>query len=88
MDQNRLTGSYYTSQKIAQYMVNWAIRSVDDLFLEPSFGDGVFIDAALTRYSNLGNNSPNIIGVELQPTTYSNIWIFPPMALKDIAKIS
>lgn len=76
MDQNRLTGSYYTSQKIAQYMVNWAIRSVDDLFLEPSFGDGVFIDAALTRYSNLGNNSPNIIGVELQPTTYSKYMDF------------
>lgn len=71
MDNNRLTGSYYTSKKIAQYMVNWAIRTPFDSVLEPSFGDGVFIDAAISRYSSLENFAPNITGIELQPTVYS-----------------
>lgn len=70
MDNNRLTGSYYTSKRIAQYMVNWAIQNFNDSILEPSFGDGVFIDAALARYNQLGNNNPDILGVELQPTVY------------------
>lgn len=71
MDNNRLTGSYYTSKRIAQYMVDWAIRNVNDSFLEPSFGDGVFLDAALQRYNTLGSTPKRIIGVELQPTVYS-----------------
>ncbi|MGM9635597.1 MAG: Eco57I restriction-modification methylase domain-containing protein [Candidatus Avispirillum sp.] len=71
MDNNRLTGSYYTSKIIAQYMADWAIRNPQDIVLEPSFGDGVFLDAAMSRYSFLGNNVPNITGVELQPTVYS-----------------
>ena len=71
MDNNRLTGSYYTSQKIAQYMVDWAIRDASDSFLEPSFGDGVFLDAAVQRYNDFTDPHPAIIGVELQPTVYS-----------------
>ena len=71
MDNNRLTGSYYTSKRIAQYMADWAIRNSNDSFLEPSFGDGVFLDAASQRYNDLKNPTPKIIGVELQPTVYS-----------------
>ena len=71
MDNNRLTGSYYTSKRIAKYMVNWAIRDSNDSFLEPSFGDGVFLDAASQRYEYLQNYTPNITGVELQPTVFS-----------------
>ena len=71
MDNNRLTGSYYTSQKIAQYRVDWAIRDASDSFLEPSFGDGVFLDAAVQRYNDFTAPHPAIIGVELQPTVYS-----------------
>ena len=57
MDNNRLTGSYYTSKRIAQYMADWAIRNGNDSFLEPSFGDGVFLDAAFQRYNDLKNPS-------------------------------
>lgn len=71
MDNNRLTGSYYTSKRIAQYMADWAIRNSNDSFLEPSFGDGVFLDAASQRFNDLKNPTPKIIGVELQPTVYS-----------------
>ena len=39
--------------------------------LEPSFGDGVFLDAAFERFSALSNNRPGIVGIELQPTIFS-----------------
>lgn len=71
MQATRLTGSYYTSQRIANYMVEWALRNQSDSLLEPSFGDGVFLDAAFDRFSALGNNKPIVIGVELQPTVFS-----------------
>ena len=51
MQTTRLTGSYYTSQRIANYMVEWALRDKSDSLLEPSFGDGVFLDAAFDRFS-------------------------------------
>jgi len=71
MQTTRLTGSYYTSQRIANYMVEWALRDKSDSLLEPSFGDGVFLDAAFDRFLELGNNAPTVIGVELQPTVFS-----------------
>lgn len=71
MQTTRLTGSYYTSQRIADYMVEWALRNPSDSLLEPSFGDGVFLNAAFNRLSRLGNDQPVVIGVELQPTVFS-----------------
>lgn len=71
MQTTRLTGSYYTSQRIATYMVKWALRTCMDSLLEPSFGDGVFLDAAFDSFSALGNDTPTIIGVEIQPTVFS-----------------
>lgn len=71
MQFTRLTGSYYTSQRIANYMVKWALRNSTDSLLEPSFGDGVFLDAAFNRFTALGNNAPTVIGVESQPTVFS-----------------
>ncbi len=66
----RQTGSFYTEQSIAKYMVDWAIRSPCDHILEPSFGDGVFIEASAQRIRKLGNKSPNITAVELKEDTF------------------
>lgn len=71
MNNKRLTGSYYTTNKIAQFMVDWAIRDSNDIFLEPSFGSGVFLDAAGQRYKKLKNRHPNIIGIEIQPSVFT-----------------
>jgi hypothetical protein len=68
---NRQTGSFYTTGIIAEYMSNWAIRNASDVLLEPSFGDGIFIDKAAERFYEIGNKSPEIYAVELQETTYS-----------------
>ena len=67
----RLTGSYYTSQRIANYMIEWAVRNGTDTLLEPSFGDGVFLGAAFNWFLILGNATPEIVGIELQPTVFS-----------------
>ena len=60
------TGSYYTCDSIADYIAEWAIDNPAVCVLEPSFGDGIFIDSAVSRFAELGNLTPNIIGVELQ----------------------
>ena len=52
-------------------MAAWALRDRSDTLLEPAFGDGVFLDAAFNRFSALGNDTPTVIGVELQPAVFS-----------------
>ena len=51
---------------IADYIVNWALGERDRTVLEPSFGDGIFIDAAIKHFNDNGNTNPEIIGIELQ----------------------
>ncbi len=68
----RATGSYYTCSSVADYIAQWAIRSKNDTLLEPSFGDGTFLLSAIERYSHLGENRPQIMGVELQQEPYES----------------
>ena len=64
------TGSFYTSNSISDFVSKWAINDASATILEPSFGDGIFIESALNRFKNLNNNSPSICGVELQKEPY------------------
>jgi hypothetical protein len=68
--EKKATGSYYTCLSVADYIVNWAITDKKDVILEPSFGDGRFLYSALNRFEKLGNESPNLFGVELQKEPY------------------
>jgi adenine-specific DNA-methyltransferase len=54
LDEDKLRGGYYTSQDIAAWLCAWAIRSPKDQVLEPSCGDGVFLEAAAKRFIDLG----------------------------------
>jgi hypothetical protein len=63
----KLTGSFYTQSKVAESVVNWAILDSNDKVLEPSFGDGIFIDKSICRFRTLGNFNPSITAVEIQP---------------------
>ena len=78
MRTERLTGSYYTCQRIAQYVARRAIPSPSDVLLEPSFGDGVFLEAAAQRFHELGNDSPVLLGVEIQPEVFSKYALTAP----------
>lgn len=50
----KLRGGYYTPKPIADFICRWAIRSTDEKVLEPSCGDGNFVEAAITRFLDLG----------------------------------
>jgi len=60
------TGSFYTESKVAESLTNWAIRNRNDSVLEPSFGDGIFIEKSLRRFLELGNGDPSITAIEIQ----------------------
>jgi adenine-specific DNA-methyltransferase len=47
--QSKLRGGYYTPAPIAQVLADWAIRSGDYRVLEPSAGDGAFVEAVAHR---------------------------------------
>lgn len=66
---NKLRGGYYTPDKISEFIAEWAIRATTDSVLEPSCGDGSFLNAVTTRYRELGATDKqireNILGIEL-----------------------
>jgi len=43
--EQKALGAFYTPGDAAHYMARWAIRSGDDVVLEPSVGDGAFVRA-------------------------------------------
>ncbi|AXV18550.1 SAM-dependent methyltransferase (plasmid) [Neorhizobium sp. SOG26] len=71
LDENKLRGGYYTSAQVADWLCGWAIQSADDTILEPSCGDGAFIEAAARRLLALGTTPAKIAsqltGVEIIP---------------------
>jgi adenine-specific DNA-methyltransferase len=72
LDADKLRGGYYTSSDVAAWLCAWAIRSPKDRVLEPSCGDGTFLEVAAKRYAELGARRPTIakqlIGIEILAT--------------------
>ncbi|MEK6561046.1 MAG: N-6 DNA methylase [Nitrospirota bacterium] len=68
-DFEKLRGGYYTPSKIAKWICDWAIRTKEDRVLEPSCGDGIFLEFAAKRLMNLGGKVSDlkrqIYGIEL-----------------------
>jgi adenine-specific DNA methylase len=71
LDKDKLRGGYYTSPDVAAWLCAWAICTRNDQVLEPSCGDGVFLEAAARRLGELGARDPaiskNLIGKEIIP---------------------
>ena len=69
---DKLRGGYYTPKSIAKYITEWAVRSSTDTVLEPSCGDGSFLEAVCSRLSEQGclvESLPfQVLGVELDPS--------------------
>ena len=69
LDANKLRGGYYTSPNVAEWLSHWAIRSSSDHVLEPSCGNGAFVEAAAQRLMALGaipkDINRNLVGVEI-----------------------
>jgi len=66
---NKLRGGYYTPAKITEFIIDWAIRSCNDTVLEPSCGDGSFLEAIEKKLSEmecpLDDIFKNVTGIEL-----------------------
>jgi len=71
IDFDKLRGGYYTPSLITEFICSWAIKSGNDFVLEPSCGDGNFIEAAIQRFNEFGVSSKDlngkITGIELIP---------------------
>ncbi len=69
-DSQKLRGGYYTPDELSSYLTNWAIRNGDEKILEPSCGDGNFIDSILRKLSDLRKEgrkiSAKITAIELE----------------------
>lgn len=65
-------GAYSTPAALAQFLVNWAIRSQNDSAIDISCGDGVFLEAIAYRLVFLGGDISaikQITGIEIDPAT-------------------
>jgi adenine-specific DNA-methyltransferase len=58
----KLRGGYYTPKKIAEFLSKWAIHLDTQKVLEPSCGDGNFVEAAILRFKELGIDGDKLKG--------------------------
>jgi adenine-specific DNA-methyltransferase len=65
IDPDKLRGGYYTPADLARWIAEWSIQSPDDQVLEPSCGDGAFLEAAALRLLDLGTK-PEAVAKQLQ----------------------
>lgn len=67
--EDKLRGGYYTSSEVASWLCSWAIRSPTDKVLEPSCGDGAFLEAAALRFIEHGAEASaiakSLTGIEI-----------------------
>ena len=67
----KLRGGYYTPKPIADFISKWAIRNPNDSVLEPSCGNGIFIESLIKRFIKVNSKSinfgENIHAVEYVP---------------------
>lgn len=61
-DPQKLRGGYYTPAPIAEFICQWAITDPSQKVLEPSCGDGNFIEAAIRRFLDLGITRDKLFG--------------------------
>jgi adenine-specific DNA-methyltransferase len=69
LNKKKLRGGYYTPKDLTKFICDWAIDSDSDKILEPSCGDGNFLESALERLKSLNSDDEGIVnnltGIEL-----------------------
>jgi adenine-specific DNA-methyltransferase len=60
---DKLRGGYYTPPAITEFICNWAITKPTQKVLEPSCGDGNFIEAAIKRFLEIGVSKSKLFGL-------------------------
>ncbi|MGY5875431.1 MAG: N-6 DNA methylase [Candidatus Thorarchaeota archaeon] len=69
-EQSKELGVFYTAPEVADYLVQWAVRSSSDLVLDPSFGEGVFLEMALKYLEKSETHTQQVYGVEFDKVAY------------------
>lgn len=65
---DKLRGGYYTPKAIADFISRWAVKSPNDTILEPSCGDGSFLQSVNAVFKERNYTTiPQMTGVELDP---------------------
>ncbi len=66
-ERRKATGAFYTPPRMARLLARWALESDPSRILEPSFGDGVFLQAAYDALAEAGVPAPasRLTGVEI-----------------------
>jgi len=59
----KLRGGYYTPKPITDFVCKWAITKPNQKVLEPSCGDGNFIESAIRRFKELGVSNNKLLGL-------------------------
>lgn len=83
----KLKGAFFTSGEISSYLLNRVIENSDQKILEPSFGDGAFVDPIIEMYKNrwpARNLKNTFFGVEIREEAISKYKSNPAL---DPAKI-
>lgn len=70
MNQQKLSGAYFTPEPLAEALACWALRGAKDRLLDPSCGDGRFIAA-----------HSNSVGIEQDPSSAQQAIARAPWAL-------
>ncbi|MCD9550646.1 N-6 DNA methylase [Photobacterium carnosum] len=60
----KLRGGYYTPKKIANYLSDWSLRNNNEKVIEPSCGDGNFIESVLET-AHTKNINIDLLAVEI-----------------------
>ena len=70
IDSRRLLGSYYTPDKLATILAEWALQPGEGTVLDPSFGGCAFLNAATKVLSDRGVPDPGrlVFGVDVDPS--------------------
>jgi adenine-specific DNA-methyltransferase len=63
IDSKKLRGGYYTPTEITSFISNWAITDPTQKVLEPSCGDGNFIESIIKRFLDLGVTEERLYGL-------------------------
>lgn len=64
----RLTGVYYTPSSAADFMADWIVRHDSEHILEPSFGEGIFLQSVSASNERRGFSRVRLTGVEIDET--------------------
>lgn len=65
-------GAFFTPDRLATFVTNWAVRNHNDAVLEPSCGEAAFLTQAVRRLRELspaGSATPRVDGVEIHPAS-------------------